>query len=401
MVGAELLGAESYPIKIDVTEMMGYPLEIELNEIFSQRPLSWRSFSHGQLIHSSGFLEAPGIPMAFWLPGTQLEALPVQVRDLVQSIPDYQFELLQAILQSQGAWDLALSSPWLFLLLVIHAQREQMSEQQFKRLVLQKRKTLLDVMVLPTSKLMIRVLAELPLKMSSHYEFYAIRRVMADHRLLAMLRHVRHPSIPHFMLLGQPLDRVWPGMLNMVNEDSTQGAIKDIVNLVRDCIRLGVPANQLDATRTMEQLRTLHDQAVRIRNQAALGTEEENYQALYGDYPAPPLPGDECVVPLKSWDELVSEGRMMHHCVGSYGHAVATGREFVYRVEAGQRLTLSIARTGVSWRIAQLKGYCNATADKAASQRVREWFEWALAHATTGQKLAHQITSRRIYPNLP
>lgn len=59
-------------------------------------------------------------------------------------------------------------------------------------------------------------------------------------------------------------------------------------------------------------------------------------------FPAPPLKGNEFIIPIRDAGELYDEGTWMHHCVSSYVGAIMQKHCYVYAVIKPQRATLEI-----------------------------------------------------------
>ena len=85
---------------------------------------------------------------------------------------------------------------------------------------------------------------------------------------------------------------------------------------------------------------------------------------LTEEMPPPPFVGTDSIVPISTWHELKCEGTEMSNCVFSYINRVSNGMEYIYRVLAPVRGTLSIHRTLQGWRPAQFK--------KASNKKVPE-----------------------------
>ena len=96
-------------------------------------------------------------------------------------------------------------------------------------------------------------------------------------------------------------------------------------------------------------------------------------------FPAPWYPaakvGDYYIVPIEDSASLYREGSTMHHCVGTYADRVRNGEVQIYSVRRDDvRLaTFSLTRCGVSTRLGQIRGLCNAQPPKEITATVRRW----------------------------
>ena len=91
--------------------------------------------------------------------------------------------------------------------------------------------------------------------------------------------------------------------------------------------------------------------------------------------PPPPLPGTDKIQPIDSVRELLLEGQIMHHCVGSYIENVLSGDWYIYRIMEPERATLGILLDDMAgiWAVAQLKSYSNSTPSADVVELVYEW----------------------------
>jgi hypothetical protein len=95
--------------------------------------------------------------------------------------------------------------------------------------------------------------------------------------------------------------------------------------------------------------------------------------------PAPWLPTGHAngfsIVPLDSAKKLWKEGRVMHHCVGSYDQRVAKGVCYIYSVRQGDKriATVELVRVNGQVRPAQIRGRHNAQPSKEVCTAVRKW----------------------------
>ena len=92
------------------------------------------------------------------------------------------------------------------------------------------------------------------------------------------------------------------------------------------------------------------------------------------ELPPPPLPAAPGIEPLRCAADIVEEGRTMQHCVGSYVERVARGTDYIYRVTAPERATLSVRRTPRGWGLGEISAFANAPVGFATLQAVRQWF---------------------------
>ncbi|NDY55841.1 hypothetical protein G3N56_03680 [Desulfovibrio sulfodismutans] len=147
-------------------------------------------------------------------------------------------------------------------------------------------------------------------------------------------------------------------------EPQTSDPFHRLVEYLKDCVRLGRqldirhPVRAVCACATMEQAGRLHDRwSRRLNERAALATLGGKNE----DFPPPPIPGTNAIIPIRTAMELLLEGREMRHCVFCHLPEVQAGEAYVYKVLSPERATLMIARSRYGgYRIEDIRLACNA-----------------------------------------
>jgi hypothetical protein len=100
-------------------------------------------------------------------------------------------------------------------------------------------------------------------------------------------------------------------------------------------------------------------------------------------FDAPPLiewvDGSFKVVPLLTSEDLVEEGKTMHHCVDTYADRVKRGYCYIYSVRKDDKphSTVELAIDGSRVYIAQHRAFCNADPDEQSKQFLNKWLKEA------------------------
>lgn len=90
-------------------------------------------------------------------------------------------------------------------------------------------------------------------------------------------------------------------------------------------------------------------------------------------WPAVARPGFEAR-PIADVAGLLAEAESMRHCVLSRAPAIFEGRAAIYAITLGsRRLTAELARGPRRWRLAELRGFANATPTPAEQRAVLAW----------------------------
>ena len=178
-------------------------------------------------------------------------------------------------------------------------------------------------------------------------------------------------------LIGHPLFHA------LVSLDCTWRR-QEALLLLRDCLRMGLRIDQeLRHCRTLESLNRIHNRhAIRMYD----GANGVRLAILKDDagnplpFPRPPHPGTDLIKPITTPDELVQEGSVMRHCVGSYVRTVQEGQSYIYNMHEPQRVTIGLnLRNGKAFKLEQVKGYGNVPASKETMLLVRSWMAEVLS----------------------
>lgn len=379
-----LYSAEEHITKLTLPQTWGFNLEITFNSLHHPQPLDWQSWEGEELANSGSFLTAPGLPLFNLLNAEEVAKLPADLTSLLKKVDWLAYELLQAALINQAAYELATSAPLLFVYLVLECQQQQVERHEFAQLVFLPRQALAKFCGLNSSKSSLKLFNKLTLASKLHtYQLDSFKQLFKNPVQLKRLSHVRKPSTNHLLFLSNYTSYFWPNMFYLVEEGGQGSRFLYVRSLVEDSQRLGATEANFRHITTYAELNALHNRLITQFNTAnrSLYNREErikSYQENLGDYPAAPLAGNESIVPLTSWAELLDEGQEMHHCVGSYGKDVAQGYVFIYKVLHPQRLTLALAPRGDSWRIKEVRGYCNQQPLDEALQDINHWLAASL-----------------------
>ncbi len=365
----------------DFSESLGYPLWLQVNHWQHEVPLEWCTFNENEVIERGDFLYSPGIPLHLILTDSVSQSIPPAVLAMSESLPALQYQLLQAMQVSEGALELAFSAPLLFLLLVYQADQLALSRDEFVALVLQKRTEILRFCGLPATSSLKRLVARIEVRSMMMDEFLYIRQALQNSDFTDPLRHIPRLNTHQLMALRYYTGPFWPGFMTILEPVMELWQQRQIRQIAEDTAQMGATLAHLQGIDTFGALQTLHDRLIERRNllYRANGGERrrlllEQYALDYGEYPPPPLPGNEVVVPLQSWEELVKEGEDMRHCVSGYGREVGLQQQFIYQVLSPQRLTMALQRVGNSWQVAQVRGVCNCRATDEAMDVIKQWF---------------------------
>lgn len=357
---------------------MGFPYVLKVNPWLSDNPLYWETWQDEELVAEGAFLDTPGLTVDKIFSPQQLSDLPNSVQNAADMAPFLAYEIIQAAMASHEAMQLAESNPLLFVMLVSKAKQDGCSQTEFQQLMLLPRKTLAQLCGFSGSKSCLKILAKSSVCVRYPMDLRNISQVVQDNTQLQRLAHVAQPNENHYLLLHLYNQVFWPNLLEMVERGDSIGKVGHIDRLVRDMVGMGVTRQQLRRVSTYDELLQLHDGLVARRNRAVYSERSreeraDGYQDIYGDYPKPPVAGNEHITPIDTWYELISEGIHMSHCVGGYHGRVAKGEVYLYRMENPQRLTIALRKNGERWLLDEVRSYFNKPAFEEALAVIQKW----------------------------
>lgn len=359
---------------LDLSAQLGYPLALDIQGWHSPKPFSWRSVSDGAVVAESRFLQAPGLPLDVLC--TQDNALeqgvPSDLISLGDNVPFVRYALYQACACLPAAKQLAQDSPLLLVLTLDWAQRLDIEQTELAVWLSGKRAWLLEMIGLPGSASLARLLRRIPLTPITSWQLDSVRKCLQHPDALALLRHLARPNLNHVWFLTR-FSVPWPKLLEMIEQDAPLHEIVWLQRMVEDIQRLAPNGTQLYRVNDTQALQQLHDDLVERFNALSQENRAAALALHYGDYPEEPVPGNADIVALKNWDALLAEGKRMHHCIGSYAAQVGTRQIFLYHMQAPEALTIALAPQGGKWGLQEARGYCNALPSEASLEAIQRW----------------------------
>ena len=384
-------------------------------------------------IDKSTYLPAEQHPIELFV-----NLIPQIVRDLAAPFIYRQIPLLQYFCAAPEAVELARSNPILLWLLVDKIAQTETNPADFRQVGFANPMKILCTIYPESDDVSLSFISKVSFLRYSERAIKTIREYLKDPDLLGRLYSLH--KIPGAVLeqaISKPVIRnsaVFFYLLGSMNGTESPQIIRRALSegdrLIRDCGTLGRQLclenvkERISNCGTMAQLRKLHRRWQQIRDilrMAEVLKEEadkagvldkmtsrrisrihdglivemkknsrENYfkgiLEKYGTimFPAPPLKGNEFIVPIRDAGELYDEGMEMHHCVSSYVDAVMQKQCYIYAVTKPQRATLEIrfdgAPSGPPSNVAlrQLKLKRNILPSREILSLVNIWFEKAM-----------------------
>lgn len=141
----------------------------------------------------------------------------------------------------------------------------------------------------------------------------------------------------------------------------------DALNVAR-VIGISDAAVALNRCNDFEAVRRLHDRWTdRLNQQKALVVEGRT------PFPPPPFEGTDSIHPIRTREDLLAEGRVMHHCVAVYDRRIETGQCYIYRILKPERATIELRFTGQKVSVGQVSLAYNGRPSNETVDAIIQW----------------------------
>ncbi len=231
-----------------------------------------------------------------------------------------------------------------------------------------KQREILDWLEFPATDSTRRIVRKIEDRAITVAALRALRGALGRAECRKQLAHLARITKPVVHLAGMGhCELVSPALLRAVADGSVRRPAA-VVRLLDDTVRMwrrarpGVP---LPVFHGVRRLTEEHDRLAALDWKALTPVK--------GDFPDPPVPGTDAIIPITSIEMLHDEGRTQDNCVASYGLRIAHRCLFVYRVVSPTRATLSIVKRAGQWRIDQLEAWGNTAAPRETHRAVQAW----------------------------
>ncbi|HMP73260.1 MAG TPA: PcfJ domain-containing protein [Kiritimatiellia bacterium] len=309
---------------------------------------------------------------AYW---AFFDTIPGEIKDRLLRFEKRRWHVLNLLARCRGADDLidanpalgfALASNWVF-----HQPAVKQPMRAARSLIRKKQRHILGWLGFPATESARRVLMKVVPSAVSVESLLYLRDALKNPVQAKRLAHVPRLNKGALRLActGWMTDRLTPSLLEEVARDEDNDHEAHTYGLLRDALRMdrrmgggGCP----ERFTCLNRLKDVHD---------VLSRELENLMAkdwLNGEvgFPDPPYAGTPWIQPISTPLALFDEGRIMHHCVASYGDNVVGGGVYIYRVLEPVRATLAIYRSRDGWDAGQMQLACNKRVPKEIKEQV-------------------------------
>jgi hypothetical protein len=304
-------------------------------------------------------------------------AMPKEVAARVERFQNLQWRVLKLMAAEPRAVDVCKANPALVFCLAnaraVYALHISLCD--LERWILRRQRDLVHLLRLDPTESNARILGKVVPESVSADSMRLLLAFLRRSSVAKVLSHLRRINVGVIALASDPDLRVrcTPALLDEVSQEPAEKF-------------RGVTARQLEDLDTMaEQL----GQPIRCQPYASRAEVESEHNRLSVQYAqsemlratgirfhSPPVPGTAHIIPLRTPEELVEEGREQENCVASYVQAVLEGHTYIYRVLAPERATLSLTRDSLgNWAINQLESRRNHGVQHGTLEAVQAWLE--------------------------
>lgn len=339
-----------------------------------------------------------------------LKQMPSELIALAEPYRYRQFSLLQLIAQHPQLFDIFKHSPNLFWMLVVEAESRDWSKHELVEILQQKRELIIKKILDIKCKKRVRLVQKLIFYRYIRCEFELIKKALKMDKIVTAFEHWK--SIPIQVI---PVVIEFPYFLETHILENEVDVTKSLMSHQRKFWKYKEIID--DITRMAESMGTeltdrykshLHNEAslnhlhvnwiirfnhsnefiqyllvqanenninqVVIENQI-LSSRNQHLPVEKCLFPPCPLGDATSIVQIKNNFELLAEGLVMNHCVGSYTSDVLKENSYFYKVLSPERATLQIVANHGNFNIKQFKLRFNKKPSALSYQAVYEWLQ--------------------------
>ncbi|MGO1617361.1 MAG: PcfJ domain-containing protein [Oceanisphaera sp.] len=306
--------------------------------------------------------------------------IPAVIRERVAPYTYKQTLLLRWLARSQPALELFTHSAQLCWLLVCFSDEQQWSEETTAALLTRSRVEILQVIAGVGHKALVKALGRVQLDKGDYQELLVLRDFLGQP---SWLERVKHQSCINIYALCAY--RKFPLLLNsawlhqydysdVTSSTQLHMALCEAYRYWQDALNMAALLEMADGhialarCASFDDIKALHDRWVDRLNQSSHLIRQGSTL-----FPAPPLAGNEHIFPITSAEDLFEEGRLMHHCVGSYVRSVQAGECYIYRVLSPERATIEVRWLNGKPDIAQVSLAYNDRPSEQTRLAIRNW----------------------------
>ena len=370
---------DTQTLEIDWSGFLGYSCRLYISGW--QNGLHWYSNIEGE-IHRPAPFEEPGVNLFQETDHPAIQqwhaTIPEDILNETRRFSRWPFSLIRLAYDWVEARDLLSSNPILLWLSWRHFITAELSLPQLRELLRSKQPLILKELGLVGTKSSVRLLRKVESDAIGEFEARFIFAIWEQESTVRRLTHQQKMGMPFLILLkrfpwvaGSPLAKT-------IDEIECSWQYEDTCQLLSDSLRMGNAISRLRLCRSVAAIRRVHDQMVAEMNRNREHTLFS--QALKDDngnilpFPEIPFPGTDIIKAVETPEQLVEEGKRMHHCVAAYTSKVQRGEYYVYHCDTEEPLTIGVYLSdGKVTGINQVSGVCNRQPTADELELIDKW----------------------------
>jgi hypothetical protein len=325
---------------------------------------------------SETHINSPDLPVCHFI-----KHIPDNVRSLISSFNYLQTTMLQLCSRSEKALELLYDIPILLWLIAEKFHTRNWSLEKCDILLGKKRNSILKELFDSGTKADVKFLKKITLMHGEQDEIQVIKTAILEGKQGGHLKHWHTIPVQIIALLQRFPNLSEASFLRVIATkmyDRIADGIADsyrICKLWDDIYHMGSVLNIenlpaiLNQTKSIGAMQKIHDRWMeRLHRKETIISSGKSFRK-------PPIPGNNDIFPILTFEDLLAEGKLMHHCVGGYVNKISTGTSYVYRVLHPERATLEIIGHGRHARIGEFKRLYNQSPSNNTYLTVTSWLE--------------------------
>ena len=325
---------------------------------------------------SEAHVNSPDLPVYHFI-----KQIPENVRSRILSFNYLQTTMLQLAARSGKALELLVDIPILLWLIAEKYHNHNWSLEKCDIVLEKNRKSILKETLNTGTKADIKFLKKIKLMHGEQDELKVIKTAILKKEQGRYLKHWQTIPVQVIALLQRFPNLSEASFLRMITTkmyDRIADGIADsyrICKLWDDIYHMGSVLNienlpaVLNQTKTIDALQKTHDRWMeRLHRKETIISNGKSFR--------PPLiPGNKNIYPILTFEDLLAEGKFMHHCVGGYVDKINSSESYIYRVLSPERATLEIIGHGRHARIGEFRRLYNQSPSNKTYLAVTAWLD--------------------------
>lgn len=310
-------------------------------------------------------------------------AVPAEVCDAIRDFPDRHYSLTSLCARCPGGLDLLYSTPHIAYMLAncfAFGKRVKRPLRSARALLAKKQIRQLEWLGFAhPSKSTVRILRKIPKKCCNIELLLYLREALQSPIAHEFLSHVTRINRGVVRIVSDPNLLPWAShsLLNELGHDIDEDVRAKLGWEMQHVIEMGLADGPGAPDRA--PFRSVHDVRQRYVNLLEI-RRDIPYDGLLPlgaadlAFPEPPIEGNSQIVPIRTFKDLLEEGRQCRHCIASYTREIIVGQKYAYRVQSQEeRATLLLTYESGEWVVSDCRGMANRSVSQELEDLIGMW----------------------------